>query len=431
MIGSTSPSWIARRAGGVGAFALLLAISLLIRWPVFGLLPISNHDLYILGWADTTPPGVLVFRDTLLHPHWRPLGYVAVWLEYQLLHLDAVAAYYAVNLLLWVASSWLVYVIVEQLARSKAAAMLAAVAVLTDTRALYTHVWIVENQNSLACVFGLAALLVVVRADDRRLGRARLIGVGLLLLASAFSKEYGVAFAVALAAHAVLQRRSDLAWVSGLAIAVYTGLRLTVGGPVWPYCEDMAFFFQLREVCLDPSTAESRAQLAYNVAIAAVGIPLQGLLSEEGLLRLDWARMATAGVFLVPAALAVVRGSASVRLIAWVPLVTVPLSALIYRDRNHLIGVCTIGILSGIGLTMGRRLIDAPIWRYAATALLVALLTHQSLRTRDSVRSEVRRLDDTDPCESTIGPFYPYGLSFITKTKLRYGMADPYCTGQD
>jgi hypothetical protein len=335
------------------------------------------------------------------------------------------ADYYVVNLAIWALAAWLVYRIVYHLVPSVPAAFAAAVFVLADLRAIPSVAWIVERQSSMACLFGLMAVLQVIRAGARRLSRLEWIALGGLLLASALSKEYGLAFMGALVVYAWWERRIDLAVPAVAAAIAYGALRLTfAGGAASEYCEDMGYFFAERiGVCYNGLDRASLAQMAYNVAATGVGSLVRGLFSENGriaiarlplLLSLLWGAVMVAGW---------ARGPKALRLVGLVIAGNTALSFMLYQARNQLVAVCAVGVIVGAGVAAVlaiRQHGAASRWvRGGLAAAVAGLLVVQVVRARTAVGDEVDQLMHQDPCRMV--PEHPEVAAFARRVKTQYG----------
>lgn len=419
-------SW--QRSSAVAVALAMLAM--LLYWPMFQIRPMVDDNLYPLAWAETASWRSVVAGDAWYYPEWRPLAQVLFRLEHGLIQMRAIPAHYAVNLALWVLCAALVFRLVALLSGSALAAILASVVLLTDLRSLWALILIVEQQTTLACVFGLLALLIVIRADARCLSGGEVATAAALLLASALSKEYGLAFAMAVGGSAVLRRRSDLAWAGLGASVAYTALRFAIaGGAVAPYCERMFFFFEERHLCIAPMQGEGLAQMIYNASATAINLVGQGLLSEEGQPVFARRRLLASAVLVVPMAVALARGSASVVLLALVMGANAALSLVMYHERNQLVGVCAMAVLVGIGVAaLQQRLGDRPA-RHVVVAGLVAVILLQGDLSRRLVAAHAMDADHNDPCETELYRTRDFARPFIHGVKLRYGLPDPYCLG--
>ncbi len=418
-----------RRGIDPAVLVALFALGAVLYWPMFGIRPLENDNLYTLGWLDAAPVGALLVGDPEIYPEWRPLLNLHLWFEHRAVPLQLFAAHYVVNLASWTVCAWLVFRIVIELSGSRLAGLVSAVLVLTDPRATWALVMVVERQTTMACVFGLIAVLIVVRAGPQGLSRRQALSVGGLLLASALSKEYGLAFALALSMFALAGRRADLGWPAAAAFGIYGALRLALaGGAVRPYCEEMYFFFELTDHCIDPLQPSSLAQMAYNVAAATTDLVVHGLVSEEG--RPVWARqrLLTAGFVIVAMALAMARGSAKVRMIALVIVANGLLGFMIFRERNQLVGVCAVGVVAGVGLAIVCERLRG--WRApVAAAVMILLLASQASLARRLVAEASADLNRTEPCRWHLRD-RPFAQPFITRVKTAYGMDDPLCRNE-
>ena len=282
--------------------ALLLAgTALALYGPVLAIRPLRGDNLYVLAWVDAASFADLWRLDPAIYPEWRPLAYQAVWLEHYVVGLRAVAIHHGVNLALWIGCAWLVYRIVVRLSDSPLAGTLAALILVTDERATPLMTWIVDRQGSMACLFGLLALDVMVRTRDRALNRFEGMAVWLCLLCSALSKEYGLAFTAAFLAFSAWRRSPDVVWPAAAA-AAYLTLRVGLaGGALGTYCEDMGFGVEESMHCIDLSAAASWRQMAYNLTATAIGIPLHGVFDESGRLAPEYPRLLTTVVVAVGA----------------------------------------------------------------------------------------------------------------------------------
>jgi hypothetical protein len=117
-----------------GALLLLAGLALALYWPIFAIRPLAGDNLYVLAWVSQATARSLVEVDPAIYPEWRPLAYLTIWLEHRIVPLNAVWIHHGINLVIWAICSALVYLIVKTLAASRAAALVAAMLVLTDPR---------------------------------------------------------------------------------------------------------------------------------------------------------------------------------------------------------------------------------------------------------------------------------------------------------
>jgi hypothetical protein len=423
---------------GTFSFGVLLALACATYGRIFNIRPLGGDNLYILSWASRAPASALLRVDPLIYPEWRPLPYQSIWLEYRWWNIDHVAAYFVVNLLIWTTCAWLIYLIVDRILSSRIVALFTAALVLTDSRPVYALLWIVERQTSMACLFGLGALFLAIRTPGRRLTRLEWTGVLLLLLASALSKEYGLAFAGALALYSLRTRRTDVGGAAITASVVYVALRLALTrGATGSYCDDEAgYFFAVRHICYDIIDIESLKQMAYNVATTGLGSLLPGWLSG-GRIGVDRTLLAVSTAWLALAALGWWKGPRVVRIGAWLIVINAALSFVIFRSRNQVIAMCGLNLAVGAGLAAGASMLQVAGWRrvrWCAAACVLALLVVQTVRTRAFVSQEVDAYARQDPCiemeKVVLDRLKPADLfppAFIERLKVHYGMSNPTC----
>ncbi len=412
------------------------AVVPLIAWYVyeriFEVQPFSNDNVRILFWANSASASALLRGDPAVYPEWRPLAYLTVWLQYRWSQIDHLEAYYVVNVLLWTGCAWLVCHIVYRLTRSSVPALLAAAIVVTDPRAVVATIGFLERATSMACLFGLTALLIIISVGDQRLTRLRWIGLSLLLLASGLSKEYGMAFTGAVAVSSLIERRRDVATAAIAAGVTYALLRIGfAGGATARYCEEMGYFLTVRQVCFDGVHSEVVKQAAYNVAATGVGSILPGVFAEWGEVGIAPRWVATSAVWLAAAALGWSKGSTPVmRMTLLVVAFNAALSFVIYRDRNHLVALCALGIAVGVGLAVASAKVQASRWprfmRGTGAAGLLVLLWAQATATREIVSAEIADSRHLDPCEA-LAEGRPLDPAFVRQIKTAYGMPNPNC----
>jgi len=406
-----------------GVALVLAGIAVVLFAPVLSIRPLETDNVYALAWVHSAPLTAVIVGDAAILPEWRPLPYATVWLTHRLLGLDGAAVHFAVNLLVWIACAWLVYRLVRDATDSAAAGFVAGVFLLSDTRVSWTLTAIIDRQMSLACVFGLLAWWLVVRSSHRPSG-GRLASIAILLVASALSKEFGLAFAVAVLVAGVGQRR--FAYAAASAIAIYAALRLcAVGLNTGGFCENQYLFFALRPVCMTVS-AESFTQAAYNVGATLINFIVQGLLSDLGRPVLAQRRVLISVCALAAVTLALVRGDRRVRPLVWIPIATAALNFLLYRDRNQLAGACAVAILAGVGLAAGSTMVRKPATRIAAAAVIAALLLLQAAHTRRVVADVAADVNNNEPCDTEHFD-RPFVREFIVIVKTHFGLDDPRC----
>ena len=421
----------ARARPAIISCGVLLLLAYFVYGRVFEIRPFSGDNLRILFWADGAPASALLRGNPAVYPEWRPLAYTTVWLQYRWSQIGHLDVYYVVNLLVWTGCAWLVYHIVNRLAHSSAPALVAAAVVVTDQRAEVAVIGFLARASSMACLFGLIALLLVISARDQRLTRLKWIGLSLLLLASGLSKEYGLAFTGAVAVSALVERRRDIATAAVAAGVAYALLRIEfAGGATARYCEEMGYFFTLRDVCFDGVHAAVVKQATYNVVATGVGSILPGVFSTEGQVAIAPRWVAKSVVWLAVMAFGWWKGPTPTRMTLLVVVFNAALSFMLYRDRNHLVALCAFGIAVGVGLAAANAAAQTSarsrLIRGTAAALLLVLLAAQAIATRKIIAAEVADSVRLDPCEA-LADSRPLDPAFVRRIKAAYGMQNPDC----
>jgi hypothetical protein len=408
----------------IGAALLLAGMAIALFAPVLSMRPLEADNVYALAWVHSAPLGAVFIGDAAILPEWRPLPYATLWVMHHLLGLNGMTVHFIVNLAIWIACAWLVYGLVRDVSGSVAAGLIASLFLLSDTRVTWTLTSIIDRQMSLACLFGLLAWRLVIRSPHPP-RRARVAGIALLLIASALSKEYGLAFAVAVLASGLRQR--PFAYAALSAIAMYVVLRLSATGfSAGSYCEVQAFFLEARPVCMTTASPQSLSQAAYNVGATLTNFIVQGFFSDHGLLVFARRRVLISVFVLAAVALALARGDRRVRMLVWIPVATAALNFPIYADRNQLAGACAVAILVGAGIAAGGSMVRTAGSRRVAAAVIVALLFLQAADTRRVVADEAADVSNDEPCDTEhFGRVFV--REFIAIVKTHYGLDDPQC----
>ena len=368
--------------------------------------------------------------DPDLYPEWRPLAYLTIWLQYQWAGLDHVGSYYVVNLLIWTAVAWLVFLLVYRLADSWFGGLLAGWVVAADPRPVFAVLWIDDRMNSLACLFGLLALLIVV-PRTKPMTPARWIATAVFLLAAALSKEFGLAFAAAVTVMCARDRRYAFTAAGIAAAGVYIALRMIfAGGAPGPLCDQMGYFFEQRAFCFSGVDLPTVSQAVYNMMAAGIGAVAPGLLASTGQIQIAPTLVAL-GLPLLVLALLGWKQEGPTRTVT---LLLIGFCAIInmssYRERNLVIALCGFAVAAGAGMATGDRLLRArgapAVVRAVAVCLLAGVMMAETVRTRAVVGSIVESVLKQDPCEGLM-EYRGLEPSFVARIKTKYGMTDPDC----
>jgi hypothetical protein len=145
---------------------------------------------------------------------YRPMMAVLLRLEYLVFGFNP-PAYFTVNLALLAVVALLIYDILYRVIGEMLPATLGVLFFITDWQIVQTLYVIGEVQVTLAGIFGLWALWLVWFGKERKF---KPVFVFILLLASALSKEFGLAFALAVLMDAFLKRRTSWKAYAGIAV---------------------------------------------------------------------------------------------------------------------------------------------------------------------------------------------------------------------
>ena len=430
--------------------------------------PFDIDNLVGLSLGDVhTPATIWGPESTTTIPAFRPFSRTTIWLQYQLFGV-ASAQYFAVNVAIWIAVGILAYALVYIEFGSVIGGLAAGALVVSDWRAKEALFWIGERQASLAVFLGLAALLwayvLVKRAENSPTHRSRWFEVGgvtVLLLASALSKEYGLAFAGAVSTLGLLQISRSIGrplLASGLvALGLYVLLReaLAGGATAGEYCDESIGYWgmHLPNVCGDGRTA---LLAMYLVFASLVGTFFPSLFDDDGALL-----VATTNQFYQPGVVSLMASGllAGLAIFAWVtmPRRTLPflslvvgnavLGFLIYRTRNQLVGAVGIYVSAAAGAStlLGRVVRSSWAQRTrvrrgvviaGAVAILVPAAAAIGIRAHnlhDRIADHQAVVKGMDPCAYYASALSPGGLGpelsapVISEAARRWNRAPTGC----
>lgn len=467
----------ARGLPHVIAIGVLCALAALIVWPAFGFPPsippfgVDNVYALELG-AYSDPASFFSSADQV----WRPITYSTLWAQYEISELD-LSAFFSVNIVLWIVCASLVYALVYLHTQVVLVAAAAAFITLTDERTFSPLVLIIERQTTMACIFGLLAMLVAYRVSQaQRAKMGWLAAIFVLLGLASLSKEFGLAFALGVAAVGFFNRRRELL-ILGLGVFVaYWVARGLIGGfdlakggagsvagsgtsTDTGLCETMGFGANPREVCYENlPLGEQLAQHAWNVGASFVGIFFTPVIQTNGyLLAPDFLASTLGGPdyyegFTVPS-LIVPSVVTALALVAWWkrPATALPLLVIIvanallcfqyYRPRLVIVGMVALHVAAGLGVAPSLEILKRQLRRFggrierpprplraSGPALLVGLLllgTVAAVVTRADALAEA--LDGARGNYATRDPCVAVEVYDITKMpnrlKQEYGLS--------
>ncbi len=380
----------------------LSVLAALIVWPAFdwppSLPPFGPDNVYALELGAYSDPWSFFSTAEQV---WRPVTYSSLWAQYEISGLD-ISAFFSVNIVLWIACASLVYALVYMHTQLVLGAVAAAFITLTDPRTFSPLLLIIERQTTLACMFGLLAMLIAYRESQRVTpNRAWLAAIVALLFLAAISKEFGLAFAFGVAAVGFFNRRRELLVVGLGAFIAYWVARGLIGGLHFGsgvagsggsggtstdtgLCETMGYGANPREICYGNLTfGEQIAQYAWNIGSSFVGILFFPVIHSNGyLLAPDFLGSTLGGPsyyegfavasLIVPC---VVTGLA---VVAWWkrPATALPLLVIIvanaalcfqyYRPRLIVVGMVALHIAAGIGIPPTLEILKKQLRRLGA-----------------------------------------------------------------
>lgn len=344
-------------------------------------------NLAALSIATIRNP-VEYFTDSPLQfPAYRPIPYLTLWIQEAAFGVSTPSLYFATNILIWFATGVCAYALLFALTSNQAISAAVALAYIVDERATWLAIWIGERQMAIACLLGVAALLLALRPSKTS---TNLVAIAILLFLSALSKEYGLAFSAAVAVVALTSdaRGKRLALVAIGVVAAYAGSRTLLAGATPSYCESMGFGFTSETVCYSDITMTARVrQYAYNSGASLIGTWFPNLFTFDGVMHRPSARTAIVAATHLPLALLSAVGvvHAKKRALPFIALIVsnALLSFFIYRSRNQLPGFLGVVALAAIG-TAYLRSSSPRRWLVASAAVLltISVATQGALLTR-------------------------------------------------
>jgi hypothetical protein len=361
------PAW----ATHVLALGAVVAIGWLAFAPILGTPPIDYDNLFelsaTLGSPQSIYPGTPAAFFTMLSAGYRPLPYFSMWAQYQLTGV-ASTPLFLFNIVAATLCGVATYLLGHRLTRSVVLALGAALVLLVDIRVSSSITQIVTRTQTMACLFGLGALILAYRGRPR--GGPVLAGVAVLLFAALLCKEYAAAAVAAVFVLGLLRRGEGGLRLTGAAVgafALYTAIRIAIdpgAGGIEGYCETLGYFFESREACYGRATVSNAIVLTgrdqlyqhlYNVVGGFVAILLPVFFEGDGSIT---PYSGLPDTWRVAAGLTIF----ALALVGWIarPRQTLPLLAmvagnaltmfLLYRTRNVLLGAAGVYLSAAVGL---------------------------------------------------------------------------------
>ncbi len=420
---------------------LIAGLACLILQPLARLLPFDPDNVLTLSMAQE-PPGHWWTGQTLSYlPVYRPIPFTLTWLQYQFMGLEPIG-YFVVNALILISCGVALFGLLYPIIGRFICALAAAFLFLTDPRTMPSVYWIGERQSSLAGLLGLLALgwlwTRTHRPNKKSTGFfGQFLVPGLLLMGSILSKEYGLAFLLAVSVHAWLRRYTFWKRYVGVCFligALYVFIRVGTSTMSFKvYSEDMGFLFWTRQVTYSSLPFFERlAQYSYNIVATFVGTIVPVFFSGFGVLKAPSLQGSIQLLLLSP-----------VLLCCWIALRTNPrlalaffslvignalLSFLLYRGRNHLIGLMGFYATAAVGMSW---LLSRIRWRARAGiawGMVLFLTGWQAMKYRTALaQTYVAPMNEVDPCLALRTK--EVSMNTVEEIKRRFGLPNPACQG--
>jgi protein O-mannosyl-transferase len=156
---------------GIMAVLLLVAMVLLLYWPVAGYDFIDMDDnLYLLEnpgiQKGISREGISWAMTTLYTTNWHPLTWLSLMADYELHGLNA-AGYHVHNLLLHILNAVLLFLVLRRMTRETWKCLTVAVLFAVHPLNIESVAWIAERKNLLSTLFWILTLFAYVRYTER------------------------------------------------------------------------------------------------------------------------------------------------------------------------------------------------------------------------------------------------------------------------
>ena len=333
--------------------------------------PYATDDLLALSFGSLrTPSSFITGKWVEWLPAYRPLSQFSIWLQFQLVGIEPIT-YYIINLLLWIGCVVILYFIVFYLTKSRFSAFLVALLMMVDIRVDTALIWIIERQSPLTVLFGSSAILLFLHSASKNRVKPVSIWIFLLLVFSTLSKEYGLAYSGGLVVLSILLYRNHwktVFFIVFLVAITYFGLRFGIAktSVSLDFCEEqVGYRDQTVSVCYGDYDLGDRVKFyVWNIGSTFVGTFIPKVFSSVG----QWdGFQIEMGINVVPDVpisiidllfMIITVGLVGVSLykspkqaVFFLSLIlfNAILNYLLYRSRNHLVGLTGLYGLLGIG----------------------------------------------------------------------------------
>ncbi|MFN8563860.1 MAG: hypothetical protein U0703_20090 [Anaerolineae bacterium] len=338
---------------------------------------------------------------------------------------------YVVNLALWIACTWCVYLFVARLSKSGLAA-------LTRCRlpadrpprpggdVLYRRA-AVDDERAVR----FAAILLLLPQPDRW-KNARRLAIFALLLSPLWGHTAGfrpgrdpVRLPVEKPGLKALTVVALLAVVAYGAVRLYSGVV-----SVADYCDDMGFFREARVVCYqDLDVGGQLQQQAYNAGASFVGTFFPGLFGGFGTIIVSYREVLIANlpIFLL-AVVGFLRAPRRTLPLLGLIFLNAVLNFVIYRERNQLLGILGLYGAAGIGLAyvsqfaiVRRRIVI----KWAGVSILTLSLLLQIDWTTRGLEKYHNETNSYDPC--AFAEKYSLDMNLARQLSDKFDLDAPEC----
>ncbi len=425
-------SWILERPAALALLqfsAILAGLCVVHHDALLHSRPFWGDNLLILEWAARTPWQEVLRGDPRYPLEFRPIPHLAMWIEYRLWGVEPVFPYLLFNLTAWTGAVWMANRISRRLTLYTTGAIVGTVFLITARSSHTITLYLMGRQTGLACLFGIAAVYLVFQGRSPSVRRALLLGA--LLMASALSKEYGLAFCGGIALWGLKYSRTDYVRTALATIGVYAVLRLVEYTPSL-HCEVFGFFGSDRTICFEGVNTAVLTQGAWNAWVSLMQTVFPGFFNAYGTFHPDPGRLLRSVFWLALLIPFVRRAPALAALAALVIATNAVLNVPLFRSRNTVVGltILSVGILIGFDYVeawcRARQWTNALRLAVASAIIVVAL---RGMTTIERLQRDVLFVGRQDPCSSLADPAFR-DTGFVRRLKLAYGMPNPECAGE-
>lgn len=420
-----------------------------------GYKPFGPDDLWALSQGAKTNPSAFFsasLEDYL--PMYRPITYLTVWLQYQIVGINP-DPYYLTNIFIYIGCVLVLYFTVYDITSSRFSSAIASIFLLVDIRASTALFWIGERQSTLALFFGSMAILLCLKALKKNEVRSFTIIIYVLLLLSALSKEFGLSFAgilvVTSLSSAPPRKKQANMIIAVLVMISYVVLRFGIAESFLnpDYCETTGYRDSTINFCQNDYDPNIRAKFfLWNIGSTFVGVFFPELFSGEG----QWIGinlwnegninpeiyLSAANLFFSLFMIYLVYISFKTNPRKSLPFLalivfTSSLNFLYYRPRNQLMALYGLYILLGMGLyslwIIVRQNQVKRIIYLVVLIIICVIICIKVIELSQHLDTIVNSYSFLDPCVVASEWHHPQviDMEVIKQLKKYYKMSNPEC----